>query len=131
MSKITADKLVKAYIKLRTERQKVLRAFEEQDNELKAQQEMVSEKLLEMCKEMGADSIKTSFGTASRKVSTRYWTSDWSSMYDFIRENDAFQLMEQRVHQTNMKKFLEDNPDKCPMGLNSDRRYTVSVLKPR
>lgn len=131
MSKITADKLIKAYIKLRTERQKVLHAFEEQDNELKAQQEMVSEKLLEMCKETGADSIKTSFGTASRKVSTRYWTSDWSSMYDFIRENDAFQLMEQRVHQTNMKKFLEDNPDKCPMGLNSDRRYTVSVLKPR
>lgn len=129
MSKVTADKLVKAYIRLRTERQQLLNTFEEQDRDLKAQQEMISDALLEWCKETGADSIKTPHGTVSKRVSTRYWTNDWGSMYEFIKENDAFQLMEQRVHQTNMKNFLEEHPDKCPMGLNSDSRYTISVKK--
>jgi hypothetical protein len=126
---MTADKLVKAYIKIRAARQQLLHTFEEQDNDLKAQQELVSEKLMDWCKEVGADSIKTAHGTVSRKVTTRYWPSDWGSMYEFIKEHEAFQLMEQRVHQTNMKKFLEDHPDLMPMGLNSDSRYTISVRK--
>ena len=129
MSKVTADKLVKAYINLRNERQQVLRDFEAKDNDLKEMQEMISAQLLELCKETGADSIKTPHGTVSKRVTTRYWTNDWGSMYEFIKENDAFQLMEQRVHQTNMKNFLEEHPDKCPMGLKSDSRYTVSVRK--
>jgi len=128
---ITADKLVKSYINLRNKRKQILTAFEEEDNELKAQQELITEKLLEMCKEIGADSLKTQYGTVSRSVATRYWTSDWGSMYDFIKEHDAFHLMEQRIHQSNMKKLLEDSPDLLPPGLNSDSKYTVTVRKAR
>lgn len=128
---ITADKLVKSYINLRNKRKQILTAFEEEDNELKAQQELITDKLLEMCKEVGADSLKTQYGTVSRSVSTRYWTSDWGSMYDFIKEHEAFQLLEQRIHQSNMKKLLEESPDLLPPGLNSDSKYTVTVRKAR
>ena len=116
---------------MRNKRKQILTAFEEEDNELKAQQELITEKLLEMCKEIGADSLKTQYGTVSRSVATRYWTSDWGSMYDFIKEHDAFHLMEQRIHQSNMKKLLEDSPDLLPPGLNSDSKYTVTVRKAR
>ena len=51
-------------------------------------------------------------------------------MHKFMKENDALHLLEQRIHNGNMKQFLEDNPDKSPMGLQADRRYTVSVRKP-
>ena len=53
MTEITADKLVSAYIKLRNRRQEILRAFEEEDGDLKAQQDMISEKLLQICKDYG------------------------------------------------------------------------------
>jgi len=129
MTEITADKLVSIYIKLRDKRAQALKAFEELDTELKTQQDMVSDKLQEMLKEIGADNIKTKHGTVSRTIKTRYWTSDWSSMFQFIKDNDAMYLMEQRIHQTNIKKFLEENPDQLPIGLNSDSRYTVSVRK--
>jgi len=82
-----------------------------------------------MLKEIGADNIKTKHGTVTRTIKTRYWTSDWASMFQFIKDNDAMYLMEQRIHQTNIKKFLEENPDQLPIGLNSDSRYTVSVRK--
>lgn len=129
MTEITADKLVSIYIKLRDKRAQALKAFEELDTELKTQQDMVSDKLQEMLKEIGADNIKTKHGTVSRTIKTRYWTSDWASMFQFIKDNDAMYLMEQRIHQTNIKKFLEENPDQLPIGLNSDSRYTVSVRK--
>jgi hypothetical protein len=128
---MTADKLVAAYIKIRTKREQLKTTFEEQDSELRAKQDMISEELLEMCKSIGANSLKTTFGTASKTVKTRYWTSDWESMYDFIRQNDGFHLLEQRIHQTNIKKFLEDNPDLLPPGLNSDSRYTITIRKAR
>jgi len=129
MTEITADKLVSIYIKLRDKRAQALKEFEELDAELKTQQDMVSGKLQEMLKEIGADNIKTKHGTVTRTIKTRYWTSDWASMFQFIKDNDAMYLMEQRIHQTNIKKFLEENPDQLPIGLNSDSRYTVSVRK--
>ena len=129
MTEITADKLVSIYIKLRDKRAQALKAFEELDTELKTQRDMVSDKLQEMLKEIGADNIKTKHGTVTRTIKTRYWTSDWASMFQFIKDNDAMYLMEQRIHQTNIKKFLEENPDQLPIGLNSDSRYTVSVRK--
>jgi hypothetical protein len=51
-------------------------------------------------------------------------------MYKFIAENDAYHLLEKRIHNTNMKEFLEENPDALPIGLQSDRKYAVSVRKP-
>ena len=129
MTEITADKLVSIYIKLRDKRAQALKESEELDAELKTQQDMVSDKLQEMLKEIGADNIKTKHGTVTRTIKTRYWTSDWASMFQFIKDNDAIYLMEQRIHQTNIKKFLEENPDQLPIGLNSDSRYTVSVRK--
>jgi len=129
MTEITADKLVSIYIKLRDKRAQALKEFEELDAELKTQQDMVSGKLQEMLKEIGADNIKTKHGTVTRTIKTRYWTSDWASMFQFIKDNDAMYLMEQRIHQTNIKKFLEENPDQLPIGLNSDSRYAVSVRK--
>ena len=129
MSEITADRLFAAYIKLRNRRQEILRAFEQEDNELKAQQELISDKMLEICKEVGADSFKTQYGTVSRTTKTRYWTNDWASMYEFIKEHDAPQLLEQRLHQGNLKTFLEENPEQLPPGLNADSRYAITVRK--
>jgi hypothetical protein len=50
-------------------------------------------------------------------------------MYSFIEEHSAFGLLEKRLHQTNMKDFLFENPDVLPMGLNVDSEYTVSVRR--
>jgi hypothetical protein len=51
-------------------------------------------------------------------------------MYRFIGENDAPFLLEQRIHNTNMRQFLEDNPEKFPAGLQNERKYAVQVRKP-
>jgi len=66
----------------------------------------------------------------TRRVTQRYWTTDWDTLYKFIRENDAPFLLEQRIHNGNMKQFLEENPEAFPAGLQCDRKYAVTVRKP-
>ena len=126
MEDTTAGKMVAAYIKLRE-------AIQEKEDEIKAlkeKQALVSASMLDLCSKEDIDSIKTPFGTLTRRIYSSYWTSDWDQMYKFIAENDAYHLLEKRIHNTNMKEFLEENPDALPIGLQSDRKYAVSVRKP-
>ena len=129
MSDVTADKLVSVYVKIRDKRSALKRAYEDEDEQLQMQQDLVSNKLMTMMKEVGADSLKTSKGTVSRSVKHRYTTTDWPSLYGFIREHDAFQLLQQRIHETNMKDFLDENPDELPPGLNCLSSYQISVRR--
>jgi len=129
MEDFTTDKLAEVYIKIRDKRAELKEQYEVQDEGLKAQQELLAEKMLDICRDNNADSIKTPAGTIIRKVDTRYWTTDWDSMYQFIEEHDAFPLLEKRLHQTNMRQFLEENPDLLPAGLQADSKYTVVVRR--
>ena len=129
MEDFTTDKLAEVYIKIRDKRAELKEQYETQDEGLKAQQELLAEKMLDICRDNNADSIKTPAGTIIRKVDTRYWTTDWDSMYQFIEEHDAYPLLEKRIHQTNLKQFLEENPELLPAGLQADRKYTVVVRR--
>lgn len=129
MENITTDKLAEIYIKIRDKRAELKEKYEADDVELKNQQDMLAERMLDVCREINADSIKTPAGTIIRKVDTRYWTTDWDSMYQFIVENDAYPLLEKRLHQTNLKQFLDENPNLLPAGLQADSKYTVVVRR--
>lgn len=124
-----AEKLVKAYIKIRDAKDKLVREHETQLNELSEQMGIIEQELLELCKTTGQDGGKTPFGTFTRSVKTRYWTNDWDSMYRFIKEHDVPQLLERRIAQGNIKEFLESNPDVRPEGLNTDSRYAITIRR--
>lgn len=126
---VPVDKLAGIYIKIRDARAKLKSDYEARDTELQEQMDVIEEQLLEACKSIGADSIRTAAGTVIRSVKNRYWTNDWDSMYSFVREHDAFGLLERRIHQTNMKQFIEENPNLLPMGLNTDSRYSIVVRR--
>lgn len=123
----TADKLVKAYIKIRDKRLEL----EKQIRDLEEQQEVIQTELLSICKDTGTDGLKTQYGTVSRKLNKRYWTSDWDSFYQFIKEHDAFHFLHQRISNGNVDTFLAENPDLHPPGLQADAEYVVRVTRTR
>jgi hypothetical protein len=128
-SSVDMDKLAAVYIKIRDKRATAKKEFEEKDKGLEEQMQVIADEMLEACKRIGADSIKTPHGTIMRSVKSRYWTNDWDSMYTFIEEQGAFGLLEKRLHQTNMKDFLAENPDLYPVGLNVENSYSVVVRR--
>ena len=121
----SADTLAKVYVKIREKRLKL----EKEVEGLKEQQDLISQQMLEICKAQGATTIRTEHGTISKRTNKRYWTGDWESFCDFVKEHDAFSLLQQRINNTNMEQFLEENPDVLPQGLNVDSKYTVSVRR--
>lgn len=126
-----ASKLVKAYVKMRDAKAALEREYEEKINDLSEQMGIIEHELLEICKSTGQDGGKTEYGSFTRTVKTRYWTNDWDSMFTFIRDNDAVELLEKRIHQGNFKEFLEQNPGKMPAGVNVDSKYAITVRRAR
>jgi len=124
-----ADKLVSTYVAVRDEKRKIQAEAEAQVALLDVQLGSLAEALLQQCKEINADSIKTSSGTAMRSLKTKYWTGDWGAMYAFIHEHEAFELLEKRIQQKNMKQFLEDNEGVYPPGLNIEQEYTIVIRR--
>ena len=123
------EKLVRVYLKMRDKRTELANKFKEEDDNIKEQMDRVKSALLDHCKATGAESVRTAEGMFYRSVRTNYWTSDWESLGKFILEHEVPELLEKRIHQGNMKQFLQDHPDLLPPGLNVDSEYTITVRK--
>jgi len=130
MSELPVNDLVAAYRNLRAAITAETEAYDAKVATLKEKMELVSAELLNVCNEQNIDSIRTPAGTVSRRVQTRYWTTDWDQMYKFVVENDVPFILEKRIHNVNMKQLLEENPDALPIGLQVDNKYVIYVRKP-
>ncbi len=125
----SVDKLVRIYLKMRKQKDALREAYEKEEAALDEDIDIIKKQLLELCNALGTTGLKTAHGTVTRTVKTRYWTSNWSSMHKFCVEYGAFDLLERRLHQTNMKTFLEENPEAIPPGLNADSKYDITVRR--
>lgn len=126
---VDVNKLTSIYIKMRDRRSILKQEWEVQDKEIQTQMDVIEQELLELCKDLNTNTLGTDHGTVVRSVKSRYWTNDWDSMYRFIKEHDAFGLLEKRIQQTHMKEFIQENPDVYPQGMNVENQFTVVVRR--
>jgi len=126
---VSAKRLTKTYIKVRAARAELSAKFKEEDSALARQIEVLKNALLDYCDSHNVESVRTSEGLFFRSAKTKYWTSDWEHMYDFIKEHDVPEFLDKRLNQTNLKQFLEENPDLMPKGLNLSTEHVISVRK--
>jgi hypothetical protein len=127
---IPLDKLAKVYRKIKEQIDTLTREYDTKIEVLKASQDMLKFAMKDQMKALGVKSVNTTFGTLSMVSKTRYSTQDWDSFKRFIVENDAVDLLEKRIAQTNMAQFLEENPGVVPPGLNAFSDFEIRVTKP-
>lgn len=126
---VQVDRLTREYVELRERRKAIAAEFKAEDAELGEKMDAIKAQLLAYCKDHGIDSVRTPEGLVYRSVRTRYWTSDWSSMYSFIMEHGIPEFFEKRLNQGAVKEYLEENPEALPPGLNVDSEYVIAVRK--
>jgi phage pi2 protein 07 len=126
---VPPEKLVKVYLKMKAKHDEMRIAYETEEKKLAAQMVKVKSALLSHCKQHNVESVRTSEGLFYRTTKMDYWTNDWESMYKFLVEHNALHLLHQRIHQTNLKEFLEAHPDLLPPGLNVDSEYNITVRR--
>lgn len=125
----TTDKIVAAYIKIRDSIETIKQRHKEELRTLEEQLEILNQELLERCEAAGGNISVPNVGRVTRRVVRQYWTNDWPSMYQMIKEHDAFHLLHQRIATKQMQQFLEENPNLVPPGLNLDSSYAVTVTR--
>jgi hypothetical protein len=125
------DELVKVYLTIRNQRDKVEAEMKSQMRELEDELNLLEQTFMSTCNESNANSIRTSYGTVIRKLNERYTVNDGDSFRKFILSNGAVDLFEARIHQGNFKEFLKENQaDGLPPGVNVMREFTIVVRKP-
>jgi hypothetical protein len=127
---IPLDKLARIYRKIKTEIDTLTQEYDTKLEELKAQQDELRFAMKDQMKALGVKSVNTAFGTVSLMHKTRYNTQDWDSFKKFIVEHDVVDLLEKRIAQANMARFLEENPALVPPGLNAYTDFEIRVTKP-
>jgi hypothetical protein len=125
------DELVKTYLTIRGEREKILSEYEQKDSSLKKELQLLEQQLLGICNDTNTNGFKTGSGSVIRKLNERFYCNDWDNFRRFVIENDAVELLERRIHQGNFKEFMAGHEkDGLPPGVNVMREFTVTVRKP-
>lgn len=127
---IPLDKLAKVYRKIKTQIDTLTQEYDTKVETLKAQQEEIKFAMKDLMRAMGSTSVRTESGTVTLMTKTRYETQDWDSFKKFIIEHEVVDLLEKRIAQGNMGKFLEENPGLVPPGMNSRTEFEIRVTKP-
>ncbi len=128
--KLTAnEKLVKTYVAIRDERNKLAREFEAKDKDLANDLVSIEQALLSSCNEIGADSIRTGFGTVIKSTKENFVCGDWDNFKKW--PDFDVDLLQQRLHQSNFKEFLSNREDEgLPPGISTMREFKITVRKP-
>ena len=128
---VKLEELVKAYIAIRNKRDANAREFNAKDSELKAELAQLDQVMLSSCNEIEADSIKTNSGTIIKTTKENFVCGDWDNFKQYVMQNDAIELLQQRIHQTNFKEFLSNRTDEgLPPGISSMKEFQIVVRKP-
>lgn len=130
-TELNLDELVKIYLTIRTEREKLKSSWEVKDGDLEQEMKLLEQTMLTVCNDTNASSIRTESGTVIRSLKERFTTNDWDNFKKFVLDNDAIDLLERRIHQGNFKEFMaEHKDDGLPPGVNVMREFTIVVRKP-
>ena len=122
---ITLEALIGVYLKMKAKHT----ALEQQAKDIDAQMRKVKLAINDKLRDSGLESAKTANGRVHRTLRTTYTTADWSAMHQFVLDHGAPELLEKRLHQSNMATFLTDNPGIEPPGLNVITEYSVTVTR--
>jgi hypothetical protein len=130
-TELNLDELVKIYLTIRTEREKLKSSWEVQDGELEQEMKLLEQSMLTVCNDTNASSIRTESGTVIRSLKERFTTNDWDNFKKFVLDNEAIDLLERRIHQGNFKEFMaEHQGEGLPPGVNVMKEFTIVVRKP-
>ena len=125
------EELVKTYLTIRNERDRIESEYKLQDEALKAEMTVLEQEMLAGCNEIKADSIRTPHGTIIKSLKERFTCSDRDNFNKFVIETGAVELFEARLHQGNFKEFMsERHHEGLPPGVNVMREFGITVRKP-
>jgi len=128
------DDLTAKFIELRDRKAAIKKELEAEEAKLTKIQDAITDKIKEIMHQNGVTSVKTPHGTAYIAYRESAQVADWETLLNFIKTNDAYDLLEKRVSKSAVKERMEEdrngnyaNPP--PPGVNYTRTEGVNVRR--
>jgi hypothetical protein len=126
---LTVDDVISAYMKLRKQKESIEAETKDRVKEVKAKMEKLEAWIKQKADADGVTQFKTLHGTAYLTTTDYANVADWDAVLGFIRENDAYDMLERRVSKVAVRGYIEANKA-VPSGITYGTRIDVNVRKP-
>jgi hypothetical protein len=103
---------------LREARRQLKKQYEDEDAKFKGGLQKLEAIMLAHLNAANADSVRTENGTFYKQEAITPSASDWQLVYDWIKDNDAWDLLERRVKSTFIKEYQEAHDGALPPGIS-------------
>ena len=123
------DQVISAYMTLRSQKEAIEAETKEKVKGIKTKMEKIEAWIKTQADEQGVTSFKTKSGTAFLTTTDYANVADWDSVLEFIRTNEAFDMLEKRVSKTAVRGYIDMNKA-VPPGVNYGTRLDVNIRKP-
>ena len=126
---VTVDAVIKKYMKLRSQKEAVEAEIKERVDKIKADMAKLEAFLQAKMDADGLTSFKSEHGTAFLTTTDFANVEDWDAVLRFIREEEAYDMLEKRVSKTAVRGYIEANKE-VPPGIKYGTKLGVNIRKP-
>ena len=128
MGQPTVDEVVKGYIKLRDKKNQLKKDQAEVLKPLTEKMNLLENWLLRDLQTRKVESQKTAEGTAYITTMSAATVKDRDAFFDFVKENNMWDLLENRVSKSVVRDYLEDTGEVVP-GVNYQETVAVRIRR--
>lgn len=121
--------VIRTYMKLRDQKAAIEGEVKERVADLKAKMEKLEAYLKTQMDAQGLTSFKSDYGTAFLTTTDYANVADWDAVLGFIRDNEAFDMLEKRVSKIAVRGYIEANKA-VPPGITYGTKLEVNIRKP-
>jgi len=127
---MTFDKALKLYLDLRRQVDRIEDERKAQVAELKSQMLDLETWVTAKAQKEGLETVKATTGTAYWSTHNSCTVASRDAFFGYVREHDAFDLLENRASKTAVKSFIEAN-NEPPPGVNFSSIRVFNVRESR
>lgn len=125
----TVSDIIRTYMKLRNQKDQLEAETKDRVAALKAKMTKLEAWIKEKADADGVTSFKTDHGTAFITTTDYANVADWDAVLGFIRDNEAYDMLEKRISKVAVRGYIEANKS-VPPGVNYGTKLEVNVRKP-
>lgn len=120
------DEAVKAYLELREIKAQLEKRHKERKAKVDDKMKSIEAQLLQFFEETGQESARTKYGTPYTQLRESVTVSSRDDFLDFVRENEAWDMLENRASKTAVLEY-KDEHEELPPGLSYRAERIVNV----
>lgn len=129
MTELKVGDVIATYLTLRNQKEALAQSVKAKVDEINAKLAKIEAWIKQQADAQGVTSFKSEHGTAFLTTVDFANVADWDATLRFIRDNEAYDMLEKRVSKTAVRAYI-DQTKTVPPGVNYGTKLEVNIRKP-